>query len=98
MTRETWTSPWPTGTPSALADILNGMNGYDAETGDVDGPGHYGMLRRSGKGRGGYIVRTDSQGFKSYDDYGTDDDLRVAWDAVTAEVDSFYDGAVEEYD
>lgn len=78
MERERFSSPWPTGTPSALARILDGPDGYDEEAGSVDALGFAGMIRRS-KHRGGYIVRIDSQGFKTYETFDTEEALESEW-------------------
>lgn len=71
-------------------------DGCCEETGDVEGPGHYALVRRSGEGRGGYIVRCDNYGFHEADDYATTAALEDAWVAVERYVSEFYEDGEEE--
>lgn len=80
------------GTDERLGAVLDDAIGTGCveETGDVNGPGFYARVDRSGANRGGYIVSIDSQGFHSADSYRTTAALDKAWDRTCAYVDTFY--------
>lgn len=75
----------------ALDDAIG--TGCCEESGDVDGPGWFARVDRSGTGRGGYIISVDSQGFHHAEPFATDRALNHAWANVERETGDWYDDA-----
>lgn len=78
------------GTDARLARVMDeilGVSGQADECGDAsEGAAWYGLIRRSGTDRGGYIVEITNAGFHAADAYGDDRTLNEAWAALSAEV------------
>ena len=63
------------------------MEGCDAELGEVESFGWYGLLLNvDGKN---YIVSEDNNGFFDYTEYDTIDEVTTAWDNLASEYEDF---------